>query len=58
MEFYLEQTEYIADIQQAAGLRVSIHDQQTMPFPEDNGISIQPGTETSVGVRFVSRILR
>ncbi|PIK51832.1 putative degenerin deg-1-like [Apostichopus japonicus] len=53
MEIYLEQTEYIPAIQQAAGLRLSIHDQKTMPFPEDNGISVSPGTETSVGVRAV-----
>lgn len=35
-------------------MRVSIHDQVTMPFHENNGISIQPGTETSAGVRSVS----
>ncbi|PIK55521.1 putative degenerin mec-10-like [Apostichopus japonicus] len=49
----LRADEYIPAIQQAAGLRLSIHDQKTMPFPEDNGISVSPGTETSVGVRAV-----
>ncbi|KAJ8029869.1 Amiloride-sensitive sodium channel subunit gamma-2 [Holothuria leucospilota] len=51
LELFLEQWEYISDVQQAAGMRVSIHDQGTMPFPENNGISIEPGTEASVGVR-------
>ncbi|XP_041368150.1 degenerin-like protein asic-1 [Gigantopelta aegis] len=53
LEMYIEQKEYIGSLTQAAGVRVLIHPRNSMPFPEDQGISIPPGYETYVGIRMV-----
>ncbi|XP_041375089.1 degenerin-like protein asic-1 [Gigantopelta aegis] len=53
LELYIEQTEYIGALSPAAGVRVLIHPRNSMPFPEDQGISIPPGYETSIGIRKV-----
>ena len=53
MELYIEQHEYIKGLADSAGLRVLVHNQTYMPFPEDDGISIAPGTKTSIGVNKV-----
>ncbi|XP_071965645.1 acid-sensing ion channel 4-A-like [Antedon mediterranea] len=50
LEMNIQQDEYISDIQPAAGLRILIHDQSEMPFPEDQGVTISPGKETSIGI--------
>ncbi|XP_071960594.1 acid-sensing ion channel 1A-like [Antedon mediterranea] len=50
LEMNIQQSEYIADIRPAAGLRILVHDQHEMPFPEDKGINVPPARETSVGV--------
>ena len=54
MEFFIQQNEYIAGIADAAGIRLVIHNQMDMPFPEDDGVNITPGTQTSVGIRKVN----
>ena len=38
---------------QAAGVRVVVHDQVKMPFPEEEGVLAQPGFMTSIGVQKV-----
>lgn len=48
---YINQAEYIKDVAETAGVRVTIHDQTEMPFPEDRGISTSPGTLSSIGMR-------
>ncbi|XP_046554137.1 acid-sensing ion channel 2-like [Haliotis rubra] len=53
LELYLDQDEYIAALSPSAGARVLIHPRNSMPFPEDEGISIAPGVSTSVGLRKV-----
>ena len=52
----INQNEYIKDIGESAGARLVIHHQSRMPFPEDEGITLQPGELTSVGLRHVSKI--
>ena len=37
----------------AAGVRVLVHDQNAMPFPEDSAISVPTGQETFIGVNRV-----
>ena len=37
----------------AAGMRLVIHQSQRMPFPEDEGLAINPGQTTSIGLRRV-----
>ena len=49
----IDQGEYIGDLADHAGIRVVIHPQNTMPFPEDEGISVRPGLLTNVGLRMV-----
>ena len=53
----IHQDQYIKSVGQAAGLRVLVTSQNTMPFPEEEGLHIQPGYVTSLGVRQVKMIL-
>ena len=53
MQLYLEQREYIGQMQDAAGARILVHDQNVMPFPEDGGISVSTGQRTSIGINRV-----
>ncbi|XP_070580901.1 amiloride-sensitive sodium channel subunit alpha-like [Ptychodera flava] len=54
LKLYVEQSEYVRSVTESAGVRVLVHPQSIMPFPEDNGFSISPGRESSVGLRKVS----
>ena len=53
MTLDLEVEEYVADISESAGVRILIHNQMTMPFVEDQGFSLSPGTDVSVGMKKV-----
>ena len=53
LELYAEQVEYM-DLTPTAGFKIVTHNPHEMPFPEDEGISISPGYETSIGIRVVS----
>ena len=53
MTLDLEVEEYVADISESAGVRVLIHNQMVMPFVEDQGFSLPPGTDVSVGMKKV-----
>ncbi len=57
MSFLLnvDQDEYLTSIDDVAGLVAVIHDQNTVPFPEDEGLTIHPGELLSIGVRKVKR---
>ncbi|XP_029469367.1 LOW QUALITY PROTEIN: amiloride-sensitive sodium channel subunit gamma-like [Rhinatrema bivittatum] len=50
LELFIQQIEYIRDMTHAAGIRLLIHDQSQMPFPEDEGVNIPPGAETDIGM--------
>ncbi|XP_006632023.1 amiloride-sensitive sodium channel subunit gamma-like [Lepisosteus oculatus] len=50
MELSIEQDEYIEQFSQAAGIRLIIHDQKDMPFPEDDGVNIPPGQESDIAI--------
>ncbi|XP_075129649.1 epithelial sodium channel subunit beta-like [Leptodactylus fuscus] len=50
MELFIEQHEYISSLSTAAGLRVVLHGQGKMPFPEDEGVNVPPGQESDIGV--------
>ncbi|BFY97650.1 hypothetical protein BsWGS_00690 [Bradybaena similaris] len=54
LELFLDQQNYVANLATEAGFRVLVHRKGTMPFPEDEGISIMPGRSTSIGMRQVS----
>lgn len=51
----IDQDEYLGDIAPEAGVRVVVHSQDRMPFPEDEGVSVIPGQLTYVGIRLVSQ---
>ena len=53
VELFLEQEEYIAELTEGAGMRVTIHANDRMPFPEDDGLLVAPGTQTHMALRVV-----
>ena len=48
------QEEYLPGLASSAGLVLVIHAQHRMPFPEDEGLYLEPGRATVVGIRQVS----
>ncbi|XP_041354351.1 amiloride-sensitive sodium channel subunit gamma-like isoform X2 [Gigantopelta aegis] len=53
LELYIEHGEYIADLSPDAGIKLVIHNQSYMPFPEDDGFVVAPGTKTAIGLTLV-----
>lgn len=51
LEMFIEQDEYIGDLSDSAGIRVQVHSQNVMPFPEDQGFNIAPGFVTSMALK-------
>ena len=51
----IRQWEYLPHLTDAAGIRVVVHPQERMPFPQDEGIVAAPAMLTSIGIRQVSR---
>ena len=54
LTLFLEQNEYLSIFGREAGIRVSINYADTVALPVDDGITIRPGTITSIGLRYVS----
>lgn len=50
----IDQDEYVKEVGDTAGLRLVVHPQKRMPFPEDEGITLATGYATSIGLRQVS----
>ena len=57
MELFIEQDEYVAELTENAGVRVTIHDQEKMPFPEDDGLLISADHMTMLGLTLVRFLL-
>lgn len=57
LEFNIQQAEYISALAPDAGIRVSIHERGTYPFPEDDGFTIAPGFASSVALKRVNIVL-
>lgn len=53
LKLFIEDYEYLGISTEEKGIRVAIHERNTIPFPEDIGISLAPGFATSIGVRQV-----
>ena len=49
----IDQFEYVSLMTDTAGVRLQIDSQGAMPFPEDFGVSVGPGVETSIGIQLV-----
>ncbi|CAL1541413.1 unnamed protein product, partial [Lymnaea stagnalis] len=50
---FLETREYLEGITTGRGIHVVIHEQKTMPFPDNEGIAIAPATQTIIGMKQV-----
>lgn len=50
---YIELHEYIYDRTESAGLKIVIHDQHSVPFPEEKGYLVATGHLTNIGLRKV-----
>ncbi|XP_014669620.1 PREDICTED: amiloride-sensitive sodium channel subunit gamma-like [Priapulus caudatus] len=57
LTLYIEQDEYIGRYAQSAGVVMSLHPANTHGFPEQYGIDLAPGLETSVGLH-VKKVFR
>lgn len=49
----LRQDDYAPGLEDTAGVRIVIHQQRTMAFPEDDGVTVHPGHFTSVAFKQV-----
>ena len=58
LELYIEQDDYVPGIADGAGVRLVIHNQTDMPLPDEQGINLQPGTKTSIGLTRVGTPFR
>ncbi|KAI0226439.1 hypothetical protein LSAT2_023023 [Lamellibrachia satsuma] len=50
----INQEDYTPLTGDTAGIRLVVHPQERMPFPEDEGITVSPGHSTSIGMRQAS----
>ena len=50
----IDQDMYLESMGEEAGVRVLVHHQSSMPFPEDEGVLVLPGQVASIGLRKVS----
>lgn len=53
LELFINQRAYVANLATEAGARIVVHKRGTMPFPENNGVSVMPGRSTSIGLHQV-----
>ena len=53
----MEQEEYIAELTEGAGMRVTIHPNDAMPFPEDDSLLVHPGTQMFMAMRVVTQAI-
>lgn len=53
MELNIEQSEYLGQFIEEAGIKIAISNSGEMPFPLEQGLSVSPGFATSIGLRKV-----
>ncbi|XP_064627110.1 amiloride-sensitive sodium channel subunit gamma-like [Lineus longissimus] len=51
---YIDQGDYFHEVADSAGIKVIVHNQDVMPFPQDHGLLVAPGFQTQIGIRKVS----
>ena len=52
----METAEYLQGITNGFGARLAINEDNTYPFPFDEGIDIAAGMETSIGLKLVRQL--
>ncbi|XP_062611576.1 amiloride-sensitive sodium channel subunit alpha-like [Saccostrea cucullata] len=50
----IETFEYVKDYMDAFGMRLVIHEPGTFPFPEEEGFTLNPNFETTIGMKLVT----
>lgn len=58
MTLYLEVDEYIENYSSGYGVRIVFHEPGTFPMPAEEGLTLSPGYETSIGLRAVRIIFK
>ena len=58
LRIYVQSIEYVPSLSSALGIKMVIHNQSSMPFPENEGIVVKSGSLTQVGIKPVSRLYR
>ena len=53
MMLYIDQKEYISALSPISGVRLVVHHNNHMPFPEDEGIDVSPGYKAEIKLRMV-----
>jgi len=56
--FNTDQDRYVGDLTDGAGIRVVVHNQTDMPFPDVDSVAVSPGTLTYIGASLVSQLSR
>ncbi|XP_059164385.1 FMRFamide-activated amiloride-sensitive sodium channel-like [Physella acuta] len=51
---HLETEEYVPYFTTNNGIRVVVHEPNSLPFPDENGLSVMPGTNTFIGIKQVN----
>ena len=54
LKLFKEDLFYLSAVTPGGGFRVVVHPFGTIPYPLEDGISISPGKETFIGLKFVS----
>ena len=50
-----DQNDYLSEFGETAGMRIVIHEQNKMPFPDENGITVIPGSMTILAMKQVKQ---
>ncbi|GFR83345.1 amiloride-sensitive sodium channel subunit gamma [Elysia marginata] len=53
LKLYLQTDEYVPGIATSKGIQVVVHEPDTHPFPQEEGIAIKAGSETRIGIKLV-----
>ena len=54
LELYIEQNEYVRELSESAGVKLIIHEQNKMIFPDDEGFYLSPGFITAIALQKVN----
>ena len=49
-------SEYVPILSDMVGARVDVHSSVDMPFPDEVGVNVAPGTSTGIGLRKVRQL--
>ena len=57
LELFLEQHEYIGALTETAGYNVAVHHQDSMAYPEDHSVLVEPGSKTHISLTRVMTVM-